>query len=88
MIPPQALRRSRYLKTSSNQSNSIWCLRLGLLIWQCASPRSAEMTTRSVFGQVSFSKNSWAVAFADGPSPSPPIYKSRHVIFPSSPARV
>jgi hypothetical protein len=26
--------RRAYLKTSSNQSNSIWCLRLGLFIWQ------------------------------------------------------
>jgi hypothetical protein len=33
-------------------------------------------------------KNSWAAAVADGPSPSPLIYKSGHVIFPSSRARV
>ncbi len=50
-----ATRPRRYLNTSSNQSNSIWCLRLGLFIWQWASPPSTKRTRRSVFGQVSFS---------------------------------
>jgi hypothetical protein len=77
------------LKTSSNQSNSIWCLRLGLFIWRSVSLATIDQANEAFClraGQLLVEIVSQANH--QRPFPLTGDGQTGQVILPSSPAKL